>query len=100
MTSVNDTNIAISLGGSPATSRLQATSLTMGWLGQLAVGRGGTGLSTIAQGDLIYGDWFCITKLGHLLNIHGLKLLEIHIPSNQCSRENNRQARIIIYEKE
>jgi hypothetical protein len=47
MTSSNDTNVQITLGGTPSTSLLRAVSLTLGWTGQLAVGRGGTGASTL-----------------------------------------------------
>src|SRR5690606_34002614 len=35
---------------------LQPVSITMGWTGQLAVSRGGTGLNTITQGDILYGS--------------------------------------------
>ena len=45
LTSSNDTNVTITLGGTPATALLQATSLTMGWAGQLAGTRGGTGVN-------------------------------------------------------
>lgn len=45
MTKVDDTNVTITLGGTPATSLLQAVSITVGWSGQLAVSRGGTGSS-------------------------------------------------------
>lgn len=47
LTKTDDTNVTLTLGGSPSTALLQATSLTLGWTGQLATGRGGTGLSTI-----------------------------------------------------
>lgn len=47
LTSTNDTNVQITLGGTPSTAVLRATSLTMGWTGQLAVGRGGTGAATL-----------------------------------------------------
>lgn len=47
LTKVDDTNVAVTLGGSPATSLLQAVSLTLSWLGQLAVPRGGTGAATL-----------------------------------------------------
>lgn len=56
LTRVDDTNVTLTLGGTPATSLLQAVSLTLGWSGQLAVTRGGTGLGSIAQGDLLYGS--------------------------------------------
>lgn len=44
LTSVNDTNVTVVLGGTPATALLQATSLTMGWSGLLALNRGGLGV--------------------------------------------------------
>ena len=47
LTKTDDTNVQISLGGTPASALLQPVSLTMGWTGQLAVGRGGTGASTL-----------------------------------------------------
>ena len=47
LTKTDDTNVTLTLGGTPATALLQATSLTLGWTGTLATGRGGTGLSTI-----------------------------------------------------
>jgi hypothetical protein len=47
LTSTNDTNVQITLGGTPNNSVLRSVSLTMGWTGQLAVPRGGTGVSTI-----------------------------------------------------
>jgi hypothetical protein len=47
LTSTNDTNVQITLGGTPANSVLRSVSLTMGWTGQLSVPRGGTGVSTI-----------------------------------------------------
>jgi len=39
LTRVNDTNITLTLGGTPATSLLQAVSLTLGWTGTLADSR-------------------------------------------------------------
>lgn len=56
LTKVDDTNVTLSLGGTPATALLQAASITAGWTGQLSVLRGGTGLSTVAQGDILYGS--------------------------------------------
>jgi hypothetical protein len=47
LTEVDDTNVTLTLGGSPTTALLAATSITAGWTGQLAVGRGGTGASTL-----------------------------------------------------
>ncbi len=39
LTRTNDTNITLTLGGTPSTALLQATSLTLGWTGTLADGR-------------------------------------------------------------
>jgi hypothetical protein len=47
ITRVNDTNVQITLTGTPGNSVLNAVGLTMGWTGQLAVGRGGTGADTL-----------------------------------------------------
>jgi hypothetical protein len=43
----NDTNVQITLGGATTDGLLRAVSLTMGWAGQLAVDRGGTGAATL-----------------------------------------------------
>jgi hypothetical protein len=39
LTAANDTNVTLTLGGTPATALLQATSITAGWAGTLANGR-------------------------------------------------------------
>jgi hypothetical protein len=55
LTSSNDTNVTITLGGTPTTALLQATSLTMGWSGQLGLTRGGTAASlTASNGGIVY----------------------------------------------
>lgn len=54
LTRTNDTNVTLTLGGTPATALLFAASLTMGWTGQLAVGRGGTGLASGTSGGILY----------------------------------------------
>jgi hypothetical protein len=46
LTKADDTNVTLTLGGSPTTALLNATSLTLGWTGQLSIARGGTGQST------------------------------------------------------
>lgn len=56
LTKTDDTNVTLTLGGTPATALLAATSLTLGWTGQLGATRGGTGIGTYTQGDLIYSD--------------------------------------------
>lgn len=56
LSKTDDTNVTLTLGGTPATSLLQAVSLTLGWTGTLGVTRGGTGIGSFNQGDLIYAS--------------------------------------------
>jgi hypothetical protein len=48
LTRTNDTNVTLTLGGSPTTALVNAASMTLGWSGQLAVARGGTGAATLS----------------------------------------------------
>jgi hypothetical protein len=48
LTQANDTNVTLTLGGSPSTALLAAASITAGWTGTLSVARGGTGDSGTA----------------------------------------------------
>lgn len=64
LTAVNDTNITLTLGGTPATALMNAASITMGWTGLLAISRGGLNLDSYATGDILYAD--SITSLGRL----------------------------------
>ncbi len=55
LTRTNDTNVTLTLGGTPTTALLQATSLTLGWTGTLAYSRGGFGAAiTAAAGGIFY----------------------------------------------
>jgi hypothetical protein len=56
LTRTNDTNVTLTLAGSPSTSLLAATSLTLGWTGTLAVSRGGTGAGTFTTNKLLKGS--------------------------------------------
>ncbi len=64
----NDTNVTLTLGGTPATSLLRAASITAGWTGTLGAARGGTNVdsSAWAQGDIVYisatGTWNHLAK--------------------------------------
>ena len=49
---IDDTNVTLTLGGGYATALLQATSLTIGWTGNLSVSRGGSGAGTFTAGYL------------------------------------------------
>src|ERR1700753_85693 len=55
LTESNDTNVTLTLGGTPSTALLQAVSITAGWTGQLSVPRGGTGIATTTAYGLITG---------------------------------------------
>lgn len=55
LTKTDDTNVTLTLGGTPTTSLLAATSLTLGWTGQLAVSRGGTGVATATANTVFAG---------------------------------------------
>lgn len=58
LTKTDDTNVTLTLGGSPNTALLAATSLTLGWTGQLSLARGGTGIDLNAlSAQVVYrGD--------------------------------------------
>ncbi len=56
LTKTDDTNVTLTLGGSPTTALVNATSLTLGWTGQLSVARGGTALASITAHNLIIGN--------------------------------------------
>ena len=55
LTKVDDTNVTLTLGGTPATALLQATSITVNWANQLSLARGGTGANLTANtGGIFY----------------------------------------------
>lgn len=56
LTRVDDTNVTLTLGGTPATALLQATSLTLGWTGTLSGTRGGTGVNNGANTATFAGN--------------------------------------------
>ncbi len=65
LSKTDDTNVTLTLGGSPTTSLLAATSLTLGWTGELSTTRGGTGLNSYTAGDLpYYAAGTALSKLG------------------------------------
>ncbi len=66
LTKVDDTNVTLTLGGTPSTALLQTTSITAGWTGTLSGTRGGTGVnngtSTITiGGSVTYSGAFTFT---------------------------------------
>lgn len=56
LTKVDDTNVTLTLGGTPTTALLRAASLTLGWTGQLAVGRGGSGAGSFVANAFLTGN--------------------------------------------
>jgi hypothetical protein len=56
LTRTNDTNVTVTLGGSPTNALLSPVSLALGWNGQLSVDRGGTGQSSFTDGELLIGN--------------------------------------------
>src|SRR2546430_16328059 len=48
-TKVNDTNVTLTLGGTPTDAFLNPVSFTLGWTGTLAPSRGGTGVGTLGD---------------------------------------------------
>jgi hypothetical protein len=54
LTKTDDTNVTLTLGGTPATALNKAVSLTLGWTGTLSVARGGTGLGVGISGGIPY----------------------------------------------
>ncbi len=66
LTRVDDTNVTLTLGGTPATALLQATSLTLGWTGTLSGTRGGTGVNNGANTITLGGS--IVTGGAHTLS--------------------------------
>lgn len=50
----DDTNVTLTFGGDPSNAVISPLSLTLGWSGQLAVLRGGTGLGSGTSGGVPY----------------------------------------------
>ena len=69
LTRTNDTNVTLTLGGTPATALLQATSLTLGWTGLLDVTRGGTNANSFTAYSLLCAG---TTSTGAFQNVSGL----------------------------
>lgn len=53
LTKTDDTNVTLTLGGTPATALLQAVSMTLGWTGVLSIARGGTNSSTALSNNRV-----------------------------------------------
>lgn len=53
LTKTDDTNVTLTLGGTPASALLQSVSMTLGWNGLLSISRGGTGLGTLGTANQV-----------------------------------------------
>jgi hypothetical protein len=69
LTKTDDTNVTLTLGGTPATALLNSTSLTLGWTGELSVSRGGTANNTFTAYSVICAG---TTATGAFQNVSGL----------------------------
>lgn len=61
LTKSDDTNVTLTLGGTPTTALLAATSITAGWTGTLGPARGGTGVANNAASTLTISGSFATT---------------------------------------
>lgn len=61
LTRVDDTNVTLTLGGSPSSALVTAASITAGWTGTLAPARGGTGVANNAASTLTISGAFATT---------------------------------------
>lgn len=78
LTKVDDTNVTLTLGGSPTSALLAAASLTLGWTGQLSVARGGSGASTAAGARTNFGATTLGSNLFTLANPSAVTYMRIN----------------------
>jgi hypothetical protein len=64
LTRVNDTNVTLTLGGTPATALLQNVSLTLGWTGTLADSRIASAATWNAKQNALSGTGFVKSTAG------------------------------------
>ncbi len=56
LTKTDDTNVTLTLGGSPTTALVNAASIAAGWTGQLSGARGGTGVANTGKTITLGGN--------------------------------------------
>jgi hypothetical protein len=64
LTKTDDTNVTLTLGGSPSTALLAGTSITVGWTGTLADGRIASAATWNAKQDALSGTGFVKSTAG------------------------------------
>lgn len=86
LTKADDTNVTLTLGGTPTTALLVPTSITAGWTGQLAVARGGTGAATVPAACKALQTWYVIAASAVPISVTGTLsntlLTSVLIPAN------------------
>lgn len=68
LTKTDDTNVTLTLGGSPTTALVNAASLTLGWTGTLSGTRGGTGVNNGASTLTLAGSLATVGAFGVTFN--------------------------------
>ena len=71
LTKTDDTNVTLTLGGTPATALLQATSLTLGWTGTLADSRIASASTWNAKQNALSGTGIVKSTAGTISYISG-----------------------------
>jgi len=90
LTRTNDTNVTVTLSGSPTTALLNATRLTMGWSGTLATTRGGTGLGSFTANGVMYASSTSVLVTGSDFVFDGTNLgIGTASPTNKLSVNGN-----------
>lgn len=79
LSKLDDTNVTLTLGGSPSTSLLSSVSLALGWNGQLPIARGGTGSATQNFVDLTTNQTVAGTKTFTLPVVGATPTLSTHL---------------------
>lgn len=77
LTKTDDTNVTLTLGGTPATALLQAASLTLGWTGVLSGTRGGTGVNNGASTITLGGSLTTVGAFATTLTTTGITSLTL-----------------------
>lgn len=73
LTKADDTNVTLTLSGTPSTALLAATTLTLGWTGILSAARGGTGVAL--TGNVLADDNVLVDEDGDVLTADGNVLI-------------------------
>lgn len=81
LTKVDDTNVTLTLGGTPATSLLRAASITAGWSGVLSVSRGGTNSGTaLSNGLFIVSSGGAMVEVSSSSSMNGQRITSLATP--------------------